>query len=154
MHGLTDTRFYLRIHLLCDVVSKNGNLLLNIGPRADGTIPDGMQRRLLAMGEWLQVNGEAIYGTRPWARFKQAAPEMHFTAKPDALYAILLHKPDAPFVIETGESLAPHSVTSVTLLGSEAPLQWSPDAAGIRVTPSADWPGEHAWTLKVQHAVE
>jgi len=65
------------IHLLCDVVSKNGNLLLNIGPRGDGTIPEGMRKRLLAIGRWQETNGEAIYGRRrtrvglrhpPWDR--------------------------------------------------------------------------------------
>ena len=54
------------IDQLIDVVSKNGNLLLNIGPRSDGTIPEEAQRVLLDVGAWLNINGEAIYGTRPW----------------------------------------------------------------------------------------
>ena len=57
------------IHLLIDVVSKNGNLLLNIGPRPDGTIPQGMKKRLLAVGGWLETNGEAIYATRHWKEY-------------------------------------------------------------------------------------
>ncbi|TKG97443.1 alpha-L-fucosidase [Puteibacter caeruleilacunae] len=61
------------IHLLCDVVSKNGNLLLNIGPRADGTIPEGMQERLLEMGKWLKINGDAIYDSRPWSKFGEGS---------------------------------------------------------------------------------
>ncbi|HEY0758273.1 MAG TPA: alpha-L-fucosidase [Acidisarcina sp.] len=54
------------VHQLIDIVSKNGNLLLNIGPRSDGVIPDEVQQVLLGMGDWLKTNGEAIYGARPW----------------------------------------------------------------------------------------
>src|SRR5438270_3327788 len=57
------------IQQLVDIVSKNGCLLLNIGPKPDGTIPDEAQRLLLNMGSWLDKNGEAIYGTRPWTVF-------------------------------------------------------------------------------------
>ena len=57
------------VHQLIDIVSKNGNLLLNFGPRSDGTIPDEVRTTLLEMGAWLKVNGEAIYGTTPWKTF-------------------------------------------------------------------------------------
>lgn len=84
------------IHLLIDVVSKNGNLLLNVGPMSDGTIPDAQRNPLLELGDWLRVHGEAIYGTHPWYRAEGTTTEdiaVRYTARDDAVYAILLGRP-------------------------------------------------------------
>ncbi|MCO6048165.1 alpha-L-fucosidase [Aeoliella sp. ICT_H6.2] len=153
------------IHLLCDVVSKNGNLLLNIGPKADGTIPEGMQRRLLAMGEWLEVNGEAIYGTRPWEQYQEKldkasgpnkpsgrhaidANSIRFTRSADGshVYCILLSWPDKQVSIQ---SLAGRGIAQVQLLGSSADLEWSRAQEGIAVELPEAKPCEHAHVLKV-----
>jgi alpha-L-fucosidase len=132
------------VHLLVDVVSKNGNLLLNIGPRADGTIPEGMQQRLLAIGAWLDINGEAIYESKAWFTYRQDEPDLRFTTKGDALYAIALEKPAEAFVIELSGAKA------VSLLGSDEQIEWSPVENGIRIIPPKAWPGKHAWTFKIQ----
>ena len=74
------------IILLCSLVSKGGNLLLNIGPAADGTIPAIMEERLLQIGRWLEVNGDAIYASHPYAQ--SSVPGLYYTQKDDAIFAI------------------------------------------------------------------
>ena len=87
------------IHSFVNIVSKNGNLLLNIGPRANGSIPELQLERLVALGRWLEINGDAIFDTRPWARpegwchLANASVPVRFTQKPDTLYVIILGEP-------------------------------------------------------------
>lgn len=83
------------ISTMVDIVSKNGTLLLNLSPKADGTIPKEQQETLLGIGKWLGVNGEAIYDTHNWTKFGEEAPQalkIRFTVKGDTLYAIILGK--------------------------------------------------------------
>ena len=90
LNRIEGTRDYLSakelLTMLCDLVSKGGNFLLNIGPCADGTIPVIMEERLLQMGAWLKINGEAIYGTRPHA--VSSVPGIYYTKKGGSVYAI------------------------------------------------------------------
>ena len=126
------------VRTFADIVSKNGNLLLNLGPMADGTIPELQRERLLALGRWLEANGEAIFGTRPWSRAEGRTREgirLRFTGKKDALYAILLEPPRPGAV--TIESLIPGPGTTIHLLGQEGPLAWEPAGRDLAIT----WPG-------------
>jgi alpha-L-fucosidase len=139
------------VQQLVDIVSKNGNLLLNIGPKSDGTIPDEVKQVLLAVGGWLKVNGEAIYGTRPWTVFGEGptqveagkfhdtdvkpytAQDFRFTTKGDVLYATELAWPaDGKAVIHALSSRAgTEKVQGVTLLGSDAPVAFEQTADGL-----------------------
>jgi len=123
--------------LLADVVSKNGNLLLNVGPQPDGSIPRPQRRALLELGEWLRLNSRAIYGTRPWRRAEGRTDDgtpVRFTATEDTLYAILLERPRRLTVtiadLDIKQIPRPKSVEDVRLdfqvsaLGCEQPVVW------------------------------
>ena len=136
-----------------DIVSKNGNLLLNIGPMADGTIPELQRERLLGLGEWLDVNGDAIFDTRPWVVADGATDGgsgVRFTQKSGDLYATLLDRPSArTFEIK---GLRCKGGTVVHLLGASAPISWHATDGGMAVTLAGDLPASPALSIRISPA--
>lgn len=141
------------IYLLVDIVSKNGNLLLDIGPEADGTIPPVQMTRLEALGSWLKQNGEAIYATRPWSRAEGETADgipVRFTQANSFLYATLMGEPKTGVVIV--KKLAPRPGSKVYLLGESNPLQWVPRGEDVQITLPGKLPGRYAYVLKMNPA--
>jgi alpha-L-fucosidase len=159
------------VNELVDIVSKNGCLLLNVGPKPDGTIPDEVQKVLLDMGAWLNINGEAIYGTRPWkisgegptkevaGSFKDTAgtpftgEDIRFTTRGDSLYAIALAWPaNGTLVIKSlasGSSLNQKQIRKVQMLGYKGKLKWSQTSDGLTIDLPARRPGNYAFAIKI-----
>ncbi len=142
------------IRSFVDVVSKNGNLLLNVGPTAEGEIPALQEACLRGLGAWLDVNGEAIFETRPWQRAETATTdgvEVRFTQKPGAVYATLLDTPASEAV--TLEALNLGDGGQVELLGHDGPLDWRKDGDQLHVMLPPDTPPAAAYTLKLTGSV-
>jgi alpha-L-fucosidase len=140
------------VRTLVDIVSKNGNFLLDIGPRADGTIPQVMQDRLRETGRWLAVNGESVYGTTYWSRMAQLGDDLRFSVRQgEAFYISSLADPGprlvvaAPVPIRKGDK--------VTMLGHDQPLDWqfTGSTLTVQVPPAARKAGRYAWVFKITH---
>ena len=138
------------IYLLVDIVSKNGNLLLDVGPEADGAIPPVQMSRLDALGSWLHQNGEAIYGTHPWERAAgetSGGIKVRFTAKGNSVYATLLGKPAGPTL--TLKSFTPKAASKLFLLGLAKQLSWSQHGDDTVIDLPSTLPGQYAYVVKM-----
>jgi alpha-L-fucosidase len=162
------------IHMLADIVSKNGNLLLNIPVRGDGTIDEDEIAFLQEMAKWMDINSEAIFGTRPWVLYGEgpstvvtkkqnvdfnegktaySADDIRFTCKGDALYAIALGWPkDGTLKIKSLAAGSPNTaqeITDISLLGSDEKPKWTRSPQALAVTVPAAPPCEHAYVFKI-----
>ncbi len=153
------------IDTLCDVVSKNGNLLLNFPQRGDGSLYPDCVKVLDELAKWMPINGEAIFGTRPWTTYGEGpttiapkgmnepmAPmtwhDIRFTTKKNVIYAICLGVPRGEVTIHSLATLGA-MVTKVELLGAADTLQWKSTDQGIVIEPVKTWPCADAVTFKV-----
>lgn len=160
---------------LLEVVSKNGNLLLNIGPKPDGTIAEPEMRMLESIGAWLAVNGEAVYGTTPYlipgegplqvrvgsfvddAASEFSADDFRYTARQDVtgfyLYASAVRWPDGDQVVLTALAtrlqLEPRTISDVQMLGVAGSLEWHRSLDGLHVTLPAVHPNANGYALKI-----
>ncbi len=134
------------ITLLVDTVARGGNLLLDIGPTADGRIPVIMEERLLQMGEWLETNGEAIYGTRKWREHAEG-DAIRYTATDDVVYATVLGWPGTAVTLKAPRS---SRATKVRLLGSDEKVRFERPGGGLRINmPDSAPHGAYAYTFEL-----
>lgn len=160
------------IRLLCDVVSKNGNLLLNIGPKADGTIPEMQKQSLLEMGEWLKVHGEAIYGTTPWKTYGEYSgeiieedfviydkhsqriheQEIRYTAKENTIYAFVYIEPGTNLTLESFTNSNEMLISNIHVMGNEdTEVDWKSSDKGLELTFDNSFTFDKVGVLKISY---
>ena len=135
---------------LVDIASKGGNYLLNVGPTAEGLIPQASLERLQKMGEWLEVNGEAIYSTCKLEKVFKQGEEIRFTKKKNKphYYAIAFEKPQKELILQ---HLYPSEKSTIKLLGHQGKLDWTFDQnKGLIIQIPENISGEIAWTFKIE----
>lgn len=169
------------VHTLIDIVSKNGNLLLNIPVRGDGTIDDDERKVVAGITDWMKINSEAIYSTRPWKIFGEGpaieneaplkaegfnegkgkpftAEDIRFTTKEKSIYAFALGWPgDKEVVIKSlatsSQKIDSKKITGVSLLGYKGKLEWSQTDDGLKVKMPLQQPCDNAIVMKIEGAI-
>lgn len=140
------------VHLLIEKVSRGGNLLLNVGPTSDGRIPVIMQQRLAEIGDWLDVNGEAIYDTRQWSNMpdRNNQPNIFYTKKGSDLYVIVTEWMNKPIKISGIKN-----IKSIGMLGLNKKIQYSIKNEELIINPPVlnftEIPCQHAWVYKLEN---
>lgn len=136
------------VRKLVDNVSRNGNLMLNISPKSDGTIPEEQRKVLLDIGKWLKINGDAIYGTRAWP----GAPngDCRFTAKGSVRYAITFKWPAENELIIKGGEADFGKLRKISLLGHSGTLAFTQDTNGLKIIFPKEKPCDYAYALKLE----
>lgn len=137
------------VHILIDKVARGGNLLLNVGPTADGRIPVIQQQRLKDMGDWLKVNGEAIYKTTLWEKADEAKQDnVFYTKKGNDLFVICTKFPEKPVAVNGIKS------GKVSMLGFDGKVSAKSTGTGLTISPPAITPAnnpcDYAWVFKVE----
>ncbi|MFB6173895.1 MAG: alpha-L-fucosidase [Halobacteriales archaeon] len=139
------------VRTFVDVVSKNGNLLLNVGPKADGTIPDLQREPLAELGEWLDVHGEAMFGSRPWvvAEDDRSDLPVRYTWREGALYATAFEWPDDTLALSHPTSATDREAELLTADGP-VPCETTADRDGVSVSLPSEPDHEHAYVVRFE----
>lgn len=164
------------VDMLVDITSKNGRILLNVPPKADGSFAENIKQELFKIGDWLNLNGEAIYGSTPWVFYgegpayvknvghhgqgqkggseipKYTSKDIRYTQKEGVLYAIVLDWPDGQLDLKSlgyNGKLYPGEIKSISLLGNKQPLKWIHKEQSLTVSFPKEKPCDFAYVLKI-----